>query len=63
MAALPPEHRTVLVLRHTHGLKLREVADALSCTPRTGRNRLRAAAILLQGELERRGILGEEVAE
>ncbi len=60
LATLPAEHRTVVVLRHTHGLKLREVAEALSCTPRTARNRLRAAAVLLQRELERRGVLGEE---
>ena len=33
LAALSPEHRTVVVLRYTHGLKLREVAEILSCTP------------------------------
>lgn len=60
LAALPAEHRSVIVLRHTHALKLREVADALDCTPRTARNRLRAASTLLERELRRRGIVPEQ---
>jgi RNA polymerase sigma-70 factor (ECF subfamily) len=59
LAALSPQHRSVVVLRHAHGLKLKDVAAALSCTPRTARNRLRAAAVLFERELNRRGVLGE----
>ena len=64
LATLPPEHRSVVVLRYTHGLKQREIAEALSCTERTARNRLRAAAVLLERELRRRGVVTprEEVA-
>jgi len=61
--ALSPEHRSAVVLRYSHGLSLREVAQALSCTERTVRNRLRAAAVLLERELRRRGVDGnQEVA-
>jgi RNA polymerase sigma factor (sigma-70 family) len=63
LSALSPEHRSVVVLRYTHGLKLREIADALSCTTRTARNRLRAAAVLLERELRRRGVVSEEGIE
>ncbi|MBI3722471.1 sigma-70 family RNA polymerase sigma factor [bacterium] len=62
LAALAPEHRSILLLRHVHGLKLEEIADGLSCTVRTARNRLRAACVLLGRELKRRGIISEEVA-
>lgn len=60
LAALDPEHRSVLVLRHAHGLSQGQVAEALECTERTVRNRLRAAATLFERELRRRGVLGEE---
>lgn len=63
LAALEAEHRAVLTLRFTHGLKLREIAEALSCTTRTVRNRLRAAGVLLERELRCRGVVPpEEVA-
>lgn len=55
LAALAPEHRAVLVLRLVHGLKLEEVSEALACSERTARNRLRAASVLLERELRRRG--------
>ena len=38
-----------------HGFKLEEIADALSCSERTARNRLRAGSVLLERELRRRG--------
>jgi RNA polymerase sigma factor (sigma-70 family) len=60
LAALAPEHRAVVVLRHIQGLKLEEVAQALGCTSRTAYNRLRAASVLLARELERRGLAGEQ---
>jgi RNA polymerase sigma-70 factor (ECF subfamily) len=56
--ALAPEHRAVLVLRLGHGLKLEEIAEALSCSERTARNRLRAGSVLLERELRRRGFAG-----
>src|SRR5579872_1531885 len=57
LAALAPEHRSILVLRHVHGQKLEEIAEGSSCTVRTVRNRLRAAGTLLGRELKRRGIV------
>jgi len=62
LATLAPEHRSLLVLRHVHGLKLEELAEGLACTDRTIRNRLRSAASLLERELRRRGVLSKEVS-
>jgi RNA polymerase sigma-70 factor (ECF subfamily) len=64
LQALSPEHRSAVVLRYAHGLSMREVAQALACTERTVRNRLRAAAVLLERELRRRGVVdgNEEVS-
>ncbi|HZU98066.1 MAG TPA: RNA polymerase sigma factor [Planctomycetota bacterium] len=62
LASLAPEHRSLLVLRHVHGLKLEELAEGQACTDRTIRNRLRAAATLLERELRRRGVLSREVS-
>ena len=59
LAALAPEHRSILLLRHVSELKLEEIADGSSCTVRTVRNRLRAAGTLLGRELRRRGIVGD----
>lgn len=61
LAALAPEHRAVLLLRLAHGLRLEEVARALDVTDRTVRNRLRAAAVLLERELRRRGLSREDL--
>lgn len=58
LQVLSPDLRAALLLRHGHGLRLDEVASALGVTTRTVQNRLRAAAVLLARELERRG-LGE----
>ena len=63
LSALSPEHRAVVVLRYTHELSQDDVASALGCTTRTVRNRLRAAAVLFERELRRRGVLpGDERA-
>lgn len=56
VAALAPEHREVVLLRLAHGLVLADVARALDVTERTVRNRLRAAVVLLERELRRRGL-------
>lgn len=63
LGALAPEHRAAVVLRHTHGLKVQEVADALGCSERTARNRLRTAAVLLERELRRRGVTPDRAEE
>jgi RNA polymerase sigma-70 factor (ECF subfamily) len=63
LAALAPEHRSILLLRHVHELKLEEIAEGSACTVRTVRNRLRAAGALLGRELKRRGIVSSEVRE
>lgn len=60
LEALAPEHRSILLLRHVHELKLEEIAEGSSCTVRTVRNRLRAAGALLGRELKRRGIVSGE---
>ena len=60
VGALSPEHREVVLLRLAHGLRLEEVATALEVTERTVRNRLRAAAVLLERELRRRGMDAQE---
>jgi len=52
--ALPDETRSVLFQRHGLGLSLEELAAAWSCTERTVRNRLRAAAGELAALLARR---------
>ena len=46
--------------RELRGVKLEEIAEGSSCTVRTVRNRLRAAAALLGRELKRRGIVTRE---
>jgi RNA polymerase sigma-70 factor (ECF subfamily) len=61
LAALGPEHRSILVLRHVHEQKLETIAEGASCTVRTVRNRLRAAGTLLGRELKRRGVVSGEV--
>ncbi|MGE0709825.1 MAG: RNA polymerase sigma factor [Planctomycetota bacterium] len=60
LAALPPEPRAALVLRHHHGLRVRELAEVLGASERTARSRLRDAAALLEGELRRRGLFDTE---
>lgn len=60
LADLDPDVRAILLLRHVQELKLREIAEVLGCTERTARNRLRAAARLLEGELTRRGVAPKE---
>ena len=61
LGTLSPEHRAAVVLRYAHGLTQLEIAEALACSERTVRNRLRAAATLLERELRRLGLgAGEE---
>lgn len=59
LAALAPEHRTVIALRHTVGLSMKELAQALAVSAPTARAHLAAAGQLLAGELRRRGVVPE----
>jgi RNA polymerase sigma-70 factor (ECF subfamily) len=61
LAALAPEHSSILVLHHVHEVKQEDIAESLSCTARTVRNRLRAAGTLFGRELRRRGFTSSEV--
>ena len=49
---LTPEHRTILVLRHFHGLSMPEVADALDIAEGTAKSRLHYAMAALRAALE-----------
>lgn len=59
LRALPLETRSVLVLRHQHGVTMQALADALDCSLPTARARLRAANAQLKLELSRRGEEGD----
>lgn len=61
LAALDPEDRTILVLRHFEGLTVEEIARGGAFTVRTAFNRLRTAASLLARELRRRGYHAQEL--
>lgn len=61
LAALSPEHRTLLSLRHVSHLTQRELAQTLGCSRPTVRARLQRAARAFALELGRRGVTtGEE---
>lgn len=62
LAALEPDVRAALVLRHVNGLTMRELAAGLGCSVPTARQRLRGAAHLLARELRRRGVVPGEVS-
>lgn len=61
LQALPTEERSVLVMRHFHGMTAKQIADVLSVSLRTAKYRLRDAARLLSAELNRRDITSLEV--
>lgn len=54
---LAPESRSLIVLRHVQGLKLKQLAELQDCTERTVRNRLRSAAVLFERALQEQGVL------
>lgn len=56
---LAPEHRSLIILRYYHDLTLKDMAEVLQCTECTLRNRLRAAAVLLERVLRDRGLVPE----
>lgn len=60
VSELPERERTVLVLRHFHGLKFREIAEATGLTSRTVQNCLRRAREKLGFSLVRKGLAPEK---
>ena len=60
LAALAPEQRAALALRHATRLTMQELANSLSCSIPTARSRLREAAHRFSVELRSRGVLEAE---
>lgn len=54
LAALNPEDRSLLLLRHYEGLNFREIGEAVDCSSRTAQNRVGAAARRFQEALRAR---------
>lgn len=54
---LPEREREVFLLRQVEGLTFDEVADALGCSVRTAKYRMRAAVDSLAADLRRRGLV------
>lgn len=54
VAELPPQQRSVVVLRNFNGLSFAEIADVLGCTEATARSHLHYALGSLRRYLERR---------
>ena len=57
MHQLPEDHRLVLILRHYHGLRYDEIAQALGLSVGTVKSRIHYALAKLRVELRRRGLL------
>jgi RNA polymerase sigma factor (sigma-70 family) len=55
---LPEQEREVFLLRQVEGLTFVEVADALGCSVRTAKYRMRAAVDSLAADLRQRGVVG-----
>lgn len=54
---LPDREREVFLLKQVEGLTFVEVADALGCSVRTAKYRMRAAVDSLAADLRRRGVM------
>ncbi len=61
LAALDPELRTVIALRHQSGLKMEELAECLEVSAPTARARVREASHCFAIELRQRGLVPQEV--
>jgi len=57
MQQLPEDHRLVLILRHYHGLRYEDIAQALGLSVGTVKSRIHYALAKLRVELRRRGLL------
>jgi len=62
VAELPEKERNVLVLRHFHSLKFREIAEVTGLTARTVQNCHRRAREKLARSLARKGVKPERVS-
>ena len=56
MAHLPPEQRTVIVLKEYHDLTFREIAELVGCPLSTVKTRLYQGLSVLRKHLERNGL-------
>ena len=56
MALLPPEQRTVIVLKEYHDLTFREIAELVGCPLSTVKTRLYQGLSVLRKRLERKGL-------
>lgn len=54
---LPPEKRSVFILKHYYGYKYEEIAEIVSCPIGTVRSRLHNAVKFITEEFERKGII------
>jgi len=61
ISELPHKERNVVMLRHFHGLKFREIAEVTGLTTRTVQNCLSRAREKLARSLKRRGLKPERV--
>ena len=55
---LPANEREVLLLKHVEGLTFDEVAEAVGCSVRTAKYRMKAAVEALATDLRARGVTG-----
>lgn len=56
IANLPPEQRTVIVLKEYHDLTFREIAELVGCPLSTVKTRLYQGLSVLRKQLERKGL-------
>ena len=56
MVSLPPEQRTVIVLKEYHGFTFREIAELAECPLSTVKTRLYQGLSVLRKHLERQGL-------
>ena len=54
---LPPDKRSVFILKHYYGYKYEEIAEILNCPAGTVRSRLHYSVDFIIKELERKGII------
>jgi RNA polymerase sigma-70 factor (ECF subfamily) len=54
---LPPEKRSVFILKHFHGYKYEEIAEIVNCPVGTVRSRLHNSVKFITEEFERKGII------
>jgi RNA polymerase sigma factor (sigma-70 family) len=62
LAALPVQHREVLVMKEIEGMSYAEIAAALGIAPGTVASRLHGARRAARAELERRGLAAESAS-